>query len=500
MTPLDYNGTHVEPGLCSGVLTVLVLLFGLYGIAVADELVIPEPAQVQAAIEHYVDETKQAPGVVVGMVYRDRRELFSYGDSGRDDVRLDGDSQFEIGSIGKVFTGLLLAEMVLRGEVDYDETVAELAPQQYTFADPVGQITLEQLAMHTSGLPRLAIDFGPLMRGLFSSDPYAGSTPDEIFRSVAGLSAEGLSAKGEFAYSNLGYGLLGQLLAQAAGRSYQELLYTRIFEPLGLESIPYSHTRADAGRLVQGFHRGRAAGHWTLDAYAPAGGLVASVNQLLDFVLTNLDPQQPFVLEAQRSRGESADESPRTLGLGYAHRRIGEQSWLWHNGGTGGFRSYFGFAPGMDFGIVILTNGTGNSDALVASLIQSEVQPVTYRRSWFALLMSAMGIVIAPLVLLGALFAKPKAPREGKRRPDRLDMIVLIAGAAMILVVSRAAGDWITLPFSFWWLGLVVSVAATGALLRARFLRRKAVSGNRRSVFARGLTVLLYGLIILAMI
>ena len=469
--------------------------------ATADELRVPDAAMIQTAIEHYVDESKQAPGVVVGIIHRDQRQLFSYGDSGGASLELNGDSLFEIGSISKVFTGLLLADMVLRGEVRYDDTIAERAPSQFEFAERVGGITLEQLATHTSGLPRLAINFGPLMRGLFSSDPYAGSTAEEIYRSVAGLMDEQMGTQGEFAYSNLGYGLLGQLLAEAAGQSYQELLQSRVLDPMGVSGIVFGPDDAEEDFLVQGFHRGRAASHWNLDAYAPAGGLVASTNQMLDFIEANLKPQQPFITEAQQTRGHSDGEYSRPLGLGYSHRLMGDRTWLWHNGGTGGFRSYFGFAPDMDFGIVILTNGTGNSDALAASLIQSSNEPMqAYQRSWFGLLMAFMGVLIAPLTLLATVFAKPKPVKPGKRMPDRLDLIVLIAGVGMMLVVSRMAGDWISVPFSFWWLGLVVSLAAAVALLRAHFMQRSGLSGGTWSLLGRGLIVLLYSLIIVAFI
>lgn len=469
--------------------------------AAADALRVPDAATIQTAIEHYADESKQAPGVVVGVIRRDQRQIFSYGESGRSSLELSGDGLFEIGSISKVFTGLLLADMVLRGEVRYEDTIGELAPSQFEFADRVGEMTLEQLAMHTSGLPRLAMNFGPLMRGLFSADPYAGSTPEEIYRSVAGLTVEQIGPEGEFAYSNLGYGLLGQLLAEVAGQGYEELLRSRVLEPMQVSDIALGPDEAEPDLLVQGFNRGRAASHWNLDAYAPAGGLVASVNQMLDFIAGNLHPQHAFITEAQQARGQSEGEFARTLGLGYSHRLIGDEAWLWHNGGTGGFRSYFGFAPGMDFGIVILTNGIGDSDALAASLIQSGAEPVqAYQRSWFGLLMVAMGVLIAPLSLLAAVFAKSKPAKPGRRMPDRLDLIVLIAGVGMMLVVSRMAGDWISVPFSFWWLGFVVSLAAAVALLRTEFLNRSGLSGGRWNLLARSLILLLYILIIVAFI
>lgn len=201
-----------------------------------DALVRPQPDHVGNSIQRYVEESRLAPGVVVGVIHDGRRAIYSYGDSGRESLALDQDTQFEIGSISKVFTGLLLAEMALNGEVDYGATVAELAPDGYSFGERVGAITLEQLATHTSGIPRLAMDPGPLIRGLFTADPYAGSTPEEIFQSVAFLGDDRLGAQGEFAYSNLGYGLLAQLLAEAAGQDFAALLTERVLVPLQLDS------------------------------------------------------------------------------------------------------------------------------------------------------------------------------------------------------------------------------------------------------------------------
>ncbi len=481
------------------------LLLACFGAAVqADTLIIPQPDQVREAMREYVDESKLAPGVVVGLIDNGRRAVYSYGISGRDELALDQDTLFEIGSISKVFTGLLLAEMALNGEVDYSDTVAELAPDEYSFSERVGAITLEQLVAHTSGLPRLAMDPGPVMRGLFTDDPYAGSTPEEIFQSVAFLSDDRLSAEGAFAYSNLGYGLLSQLLAGVSGQDFDTLLTERVLVPLQLDGMALGPDRADPSLLAQGFNQGRAAAHWNLDAYLGAGGLIASVRQLLDFIEVSLSSDQDFVAQAQRSPGQSTGERSRTLGLGYSHREIAGEQWLWHNGGTGGFRTYFGFAPARDFGIVVLTNGTGNADQLADVLIRSEASPLEpYESSWFGIGMALMGIVIAPLTLLTGVFAKPKAAADSqdkstRRRPDRLDLFVIVTAAGMLLIVSRLTGDWISIPFSFWWLGLVLSIAAAVALFRTRFAERKWRTGGVLSLLGRLLITGLYLVIIAA--
>ena len=480
---------------------MLAVVFCCSSALSAEELVIPEALQVQNAIEHYVDDAKEAPGVVVGLVHDGQRQLFSYGDSGRSGLSLDGDTLFEIGSISKVFTGLLLADMVQRGQVDSQARISELMPSGYRLAESVGAITVEQLATHTSGLPRLAPGFGNIMRAVFSSDPYAGSTPGDIFQAVALLTDYQLTRKGEFAYSNLGFALLGQLLARTAGSDYELLLQQRVLDPMGVSAIALGPGLAAQNQLAQGFNKGRAADHWNLDAYTPAGGLVASANQMLDFIEANLAPELLFVSEAQRPVGKSSDEPQRALGLGFAHGEIGGQKLLWHNGGTGGFSTYFGFAPELDFGIVILTNGTGNVDALAASLIRSDAtRPGSYQRSWFGIFMAMMGVLLAPLTLLAALLARGKALKPGRRTQDRLDLMVLIASAGMMLVVSRLGGDWLSIPFLFWWLSLAVSAATGVALFRARFAELTWRSGGAWSLFGRALVVLFSLLIIVALI
>jgi CubicO group peptidase (beta-lactamase class C family) len=469
----------------------------------AGQLVVPQAEQVRQAMEQYVEDSRLARGVVVGVVQDGRRAIYSHGTSGRTELELSGDTLFEIGSISKVFTGLLLAEMVLAGDVRYSDTVAELAPEQYTFAEGVGSITLQELATHTSGLPRLAMDAGPLLRGLFASDPYAGSTPDEIFRSVASLSDAQLQPKGVLAYSNLGYGLLGQLLAVAAGQDYESLLTERVLVPLQIGDMAFGPGQAEPALLAQGFNRGRAAEHWNLDAYTPAGGLVASSEQMLDFVQANLRADRDFVAAAQRSPGQSTGATPRTLGIGYAHRNIEDQPWLWHNGGTGGFSSYFGFAPTLDFGIVVLANGTGKADRLAEVLIRTEATPLApHKGSWFGILMALMGVVIAPLALSACAFARTGAnqrpSRTSQRRPpDRLDLLVVVVAAAMLLVVSRSAGDWISIPFYFWWLGLFASTVAALALIRARFAQRAWRTGGVPSLLGRLLIVALFLMVML---
>lgn len=165
-----------------GILSVALLASApLVGSAVG----FPDDAVIRAELRAFIELHRGAPGVVVGILEPHGRRVIAAGRSGRDErSELDGATRFEIGSVTKTFTGVLLADMLLAGEVSAGQRVGELFPSDIALSNGVENATLEQLATHSSGLPRLSLDAGTLAR-LFSTDPYRGSSADGIFRSVA---------------------------------------------------------------------------------------------------------------------------------------------------------------------------------------------------------------------------------------------------------------------------------------------------------------------------
>ena len=191
----------------------------------------PTEAEIATVVAARIDVERAGVGIVAGVIDEDGRRIVAHGSLAHEDSRpLDGDTVFEIGSITKVFTTLLLADMVARGEAALDEPVARLLPAGVAVPDRNGQqIRLIDLATHTAGLPRSPTD----MPDADWSNPFADYTVERLYAFLAGVRL-GRDIGAGFAYSNLGLGLLGHALALRAGADYEALLRRRITGPLGM--------------------------------------------------------------------------------------------------------------------------------------------------------------------------------------------------------------------------------------------------------------------------
>ncbi len=429
---------------------------------------LPDDATIATELRAYVADAKQAPAVVVGVLEGGRTRIVARGlDDGAPVA--PGDRVFEIGSISKVFTALLLARMVEAGEVTEDQLIGPLFPPEHPLREPLASITLGELASHASGLPRLPKDAGPLLRAAFGRDPYADSTADEIFRSVAALSNEDLGPRGEFAYSNLAVALLGQLLARRFGADYATALRRRVFEPLGLDPWPLAPLPPSDPRFVQG-HRAnfRPAPAWHLDAYAPAGGLQASANQLLAFTSTQIGDPPAWVRAAQRPRVGIDAAQGRRGALGWAVSRIGPREVWWHNGGTGGFRTHLALVPAEGIALVVLTNAVGDADALARRLLDpAQPAPRAQANGILSVFVTLGGLLLAtilPLAVTGRAHAHAAGHRQ--RAPDRLDVLGVALSMGVILLLMERMGDFARVPWMAWRLAAIA--CAAGALYLAR--------------------------------
>jgi CubicO group peptidase (beta-lactamase class C family) len=323
---------------------------------------LPADEVVAQYLEEFVDQRQVAPGVVVGLLDSDGIRFVAHGNAG-DGRAPDADTVFEAGSVTKGLTGLLLAQMAEAGEVRLDQPIGELLPEDLAVAPAIAAITLEELATHRAGLPRLAS--GPEMQArMTSADPYAGSTPEEIFADLARVDAAQVAAgRGSYAYSNFGSALLGQLLAQAGGASYGDLLAQRVFAPLGL-GAPVLAPDAVEGRRAQGHQAGRPVPPWTLDAYAPAGGWQTSAREALALAQRLVTGKPAWVTDALKPR--TADGG----GLAWHQATIADRTVTWHNGGTAGSSSFLAVVPDEGLALVVLANaGGGVADGLARALL-----------------------------------------------------------------------------------------------------------------------------------
>jgi CubicO group peptidase (beta-lactamase class C family) len=259
---------------------------------------------------------------------------------------------FQVGSVTKVFTALLLADMAERGEVHLSDPAASYLPGP---AQP-GLVTLADLATHTSGLPRLPRDLF-LSALLHPADPYARYPVARLVRAARRALRSG-SPGSPYAYSNFGFGLLGYLLGQAAGTPYETLVTTRICAPLGLSDTAFAVT--DPRRAAQGHRRGRPVPDWRMGALAGAGGLYSTAADLARFLRACLTAAPAALAPAIR-----ATFTPRLpipggeIGLAWHHARRGDRTIAWHNGMTGGFSAMVALDLARGLGVATLANTAG---------------------------------------------------------------------------------------------------------------------------------------------
>ncbi len=279
-------------------------------------------------------------------------------------------SDFEAGSITKAFTGTLLADMVIRGEVALDDPVAKFVPAWTIPSFQGRQITLLDLATHTSGLPRLPDNLRPAD----SEDPYVDYTETQL---VDFLKTHVLrrAPGSQYEYSNLGMALLGLVLAKRAGISYEALLRQRILDPLGMDDTHLTLAADQAAEAAHG-HTDRLvpAKPWHLGIFAAAGGLHSTVPDLLKFAAALRDTTSGPLAKAMALaiRPRRAYRGADSIGLAWHHLHLNGADIVWHNGGTGGFRSWLGADIAKGQAVVVLANVGGEFpvDALGIGLLR----------------------------------------------------------------------------------------------------------------------------------
>ncbi|MFD2647718.1 serine hydrolase [Devosia albogilva] len=294
-------------------------------------------------------------GIAVAVIEDGDTRFHSAGTLAVDsDQPVDEHTVFEAGSIGKLFTNILVAQEVLAGTLELDAPVIDYLPDGTTIAGGEGDtITVFDLATHHSGLTGLP----PKVTERGIDNPYAGSTAEEL---VAWLAETELNRPvGEsFEYSNAGLALLGQVLEQVTGTPYAELVETRIFEVLGMDESSIGADPAQAERLATGHDAAREpVGNWEMDAFNPAGGLRSTAADLAKFAAaasgaTETPLAEAFALMFEQTR--PTGDAGETIGLGWFVTP--DDKIAWHNGITAGYRSFLGFRRDTGKAVVVLSN------------------------------------------------------------------------------------------------------------------------------------------------
>jgi CubicO group peptidase (beta-lactamase class C family) len=254
---------------------------------------------------------------------------------------------FEVGSITKALTGLVIADEVRRGETDLTSPVSDYLPLTGTAA---GAVTLQDLVTHHSGYP--ALGAGTLHHAIWRMPlglNVLDTSREDVLQEIRDTEPDG---RGSYNYSNLGAAAAGMAVAAAAGMTYPDLMRARLFAPLGMSDTVIQTTALVAGGQAS---MGRPVQPWAMDGYAPAGAVVSTTKDMSALALAVLRGTAPG--RSAMTPIASTDSDNTEIGIFWKTTRWANgQTITWHNGGSGGYSAYLGFDLEHYKAVVVLSD------------------------------------------------------------------------------------------------------------------------------------------------
>jgi beta-lactamase class C len=305
----------------------------------------------QPVINQFVDalkKEKKIPGSALAVIQGDEMHLVMEGFADRrKKIPVSAVTIFELGSITKAFTGELLALAVKLGKMKLDDTVSIYFPE--LSESELAHVTMEQLATHTSGLPRMP-----------RKGKLASVTKSDLMEYFKNWKPKALGMH-KMQYSNIGYGLLGYCLERAYGADYMTILDDLILKPLDMHSTFMNVPQTYEDRYAQGYNRrGKPANHWPHLAWYAAGALRSSLHDMILFAKANLGvgsvPQHLLDAMHYSHQGFFSNTPRRQVGLGWFRVTRNGVTVVDKNGGVAGFSTYMGMVPDKKLAVIILTN------------------------------------------------------------------------------------------------------------------------------------------------
>jgi D-alanyl-D-alanine-carboxypeptidase/D-alanyl-D-alanine-endopeptidase len=355
----------------------IIAAISLGGTAMAQTPAFPDDAALLDILKSRVEDGR-ATGLVLGVMEADgSTRVVAYGDPGNGAQPLGPDTVFEIGSVTKVFTTTVLADWALKGKVSLDRPAQDYAPPGMTLPTRDGKaITLGHLAEQNSGLPRLPGNLD--LSKVDLTNPYAAYTT-AMLNDFLGSYTLPRDPGAAFEYSNLGMGLLGNLLAHSSGQSYEDMVRTGILAPLGMTSTGITLTPEMQARLAKGHDAaGKPAANWDLPSLAGAGALRSTMTDMLKFLDANTGEPKNELERAMRHAHQPRFPigGAAKIGLGWITITTAKGSFIYHDGGTGGYGAIVAIDPQRNVGLVLLGNRTGIPEDIAMHLMDASI-PLT---------------------------------------------------------------------------------------------------------------------------
>jgi CubicO group peptidase (beta-lactamase class C family) len=318
--------------------------------------------KVDDVIGPYINQLN-AVGVSVGVLKEGKTFFYNYGETAKGNKQLPTENTiYEIGSISKTFTAILLADAVTSGKVKLDDPINKYLPDFIGKLEYEGvPVTLQSLSNHSSGLPRLPSNLS--LQGADALNPYKNYDVSSLFGFLKNFKLTRKPGT-EYEYSNLAVGLLGTILEKVNGKPYEELLTIKIGNPLQMNDTRQFILKTDSSRVAKGYdENGNLSSQWDFKAFAGAGGIRSTVKDLLKYAAANINTTNKNLNQAiQLTHAVTFQPATAKVALGWHIIKPGNDEVIFHNGGTGGFRTYLAVNPGKKSAVVILSNAAISND------------------------------------------------------------------------------------------------------------------------------------------
>lgn len=328
------------------------------------------------------------PSIAIGIIDENGTRYYSFGTKTLGGEAVDEHTIYEIGSISKTFTAILLANMAEQGTLKVDDPAQKHLPTKAkmpTRGEAV--ITLGHLSDHTSALPRMPDNFTPSNQ----ANPYADYTFDQLYAFISSHELR-RDIGSEYEYSNLAQGLLGQILAIKADTDYEALMIDVIAKPLKMKETKIVFDERMKKNLAVGHADGMEVENWDIPTLAGAGAIRSSTHDLLKYLAANMGLQKSKLYPAMKATHQVRHDKAgnNRVGLGWHIMSSKNGDIIWHNGGTGGYRAFAGFIKETKTGVVVFTNATESVDDIGIHLLDPSFELRTVKKSITSILRKAI--------------------------------------------------------------------------------------------------------------
>ncbi|MDN3549369.1 serine hydrolase domain-containing protein [Mucilaginibacter aquaedulcis] len=323
---------------------------------------------VEAVVRPFIQKSNTV-GLSIGILKDGQITTYNYGETIRGNNQLPTPNTiFEIGSITKTFTSVLLAYYVNEGKVKLTDPITKYLPDSVAKNPALKQVTLQSLSNHTSGLAQVPDNLN--FNATDELNPYKNYNKQLLFSYLKTCKLN--SQPGErYDYSNLGVGLLGTILSQISGKTFEQMVTELICKPLNMQSTVQHIPSAKQTNVASVYNAtGNVTPAWDFDVLAPCGALRSTVNDLMIYVKANLTPTSDRLGKAMELTHHITFSKDAKMGLAWHIILVDGVEYYFHNGGTYGSSSFLAFNSEKNLAIVILSNAAESTDVIGTELLK----------------------------------------------------------------------------------------------------------------------------------